>query len=89
MVFPAKGSSRSGGIPTRRRGAQEVLLVIRELAQGWRRVSDISERLGVHRRSVYRTLVALRAVGLAPQKEARGRERYLRLTREAVTRWLA
>ena len=75
-------------VSARKRNLVTSLLLLRELSRGWSKATDLVEATGIHRRNVYRTLVAFRTLGLEVESEPRGKEVYHRVLRKAVDAWL-
>lgn len=61
-----------------------LLQLMRVLARGRWTATEAAAQLKVDRRTVYRMLRALRAIGLDPESTREGKEVYWRLTRLAA-----
>ena len=72
----------------RHRVQVELFQVLRALLTGRRRVLEISEGLGLHRRYVYLHLKALDALGIEIQRKQIGREVCLWTLKKDVLVWL-
>ncbi len=88
MPRAARSADLEQGAIARGRAGQDLLIAIRLLARGRHQVEDLAAALGLGRRSAYRLLSSLAALGLTVERQKEGRDVFLRLRRSELEEWM-